>query len=35
MSGKLENFKLVKDDKAYQEVKDAIKKANKEQAEKK
>ena len=33
ITGKLETFKLAKDDKAYQEVKDAIKKANKEQAE--
>ena len=34
ITGKLETFKLAKDDKAYQEVKDAIKKATLEQAEK-
>lgn len=32
MTGKMETFKLVKDDKAYQDIKEQIKKANKEQA---
>ena len=35
LTGKLETFKLAKDDKAFQEVKEAIKKANKEQVEQK
>lgn len=34
VGGKLETFKLAKNDKAYQDVKDAIKKATLEQAEK-